>query len=197
MLILKINKRNFKKIIETAVKLIKQEKVIICPTDTVYGLVADAGNKRSVEKVFLIKKRAINNPAPIFIKDIKMAKKFAHINKRQQEFLKSVWPGKVTAILKRKKTKIKIYGINKDSIALRIPNFKPINFLLEKLHKPLIGTSANVSGKPASGNFKKVMSQFKDKKFQPDLIIDAGNLKPGKPSTILDLTILLPKILRQ
>lgn len=182
--------------IKTAIKLIKQGKVIVCPTDTVYGLIADATNKKAVEKIFKIKKRKDKKPAPIFIKDLKMAKKIAKIDKKQEKFLKLVWPGKVTVVLERKKTVKKLYGVDKKTIALRIPNFKPVNFLLEKLNRPLVGTSANISGKPPSGNLKEILRQFKGKKYQSDLVVDGGNLKPGKPSRVLDLTIWPAKILR-
>ena len=189
---LKINQKNLKEIIG----VIRQGKVIVCPTDTVYGLIANATNKKAVEKIFKIKRRLLKNPIPIFVKDLKTAKKLAEINKKQEKILKSVWPGKVTVVLKRKKTKIKLYGVDKKTIALRIPNFKPVNFLLEKLNRPLVGTSANISGKLSSGDLKEVLRQFKDKKHQPDLVVDGGNLKPGRPSTVLDLTIWPPKILR-
>ena len=207
MKILKINQKNFKEVTKIVIESIKEGKVIIFPTDTVYIPVADATNKKAVRKVFQIKQRSQKTPFPIFVKDIKMAKKFAIIDKTQEKFLKTVWPGKVTVVLKRprvtinfmrgkKKTKLRIYGVAKDTIALRIPDFKPVNFLSDKLKIPLIGTSANISGKPASGNLKKILSQFRNKKYRPDLVIDAGNLPNSKPSTVLDLTTLPPKVLR-
>lgn len=207
MKILKINQKNFKEVTEIVIESIKEGKVIIFPTDTVYIPVADATNKKAVRKVFQIKQRSQKAPFPIFVKDIKMAKKFAIIDKTQEKFLKTVWPGKVTVVLKRhrvtinfmrgkKKTKLRIYGVAKDTIALRIPDFKPVNFLSDKLKIPLIGTSANISGKPASGNLKKILSQFRNKKYRPDLVIDAGNLPNSKPSTVLELTTLPPKVLR-
>ncbi|MCH8741799.1 threonylcarbamoyl-AMP synthase [Patescibacteria group bacterium] len=191
-----MNQKNFKDATEIVIGLIKEGKVIIFPTDTVYIPVADATNKKAVRKVFQIKQRSQKTPFPIFVKDIKMAKKFARIDKTQEKFLKTVWPGKITVVLKRRKTKTKLYGVAKDTIALRIPDFKPVNLLSEKLKIPLVGTSANISGKPASGNLKKILSQLRNKEYQPDLVIDAGNLPKSKPSTVLDLTTLPPKILR-
>ena len=177
------------------VDLAKKGKVIVFPTDTVYIPMADATNEKAVKKVFKIKKRAARNPVPIFVKDIKMAKKLAKIGKEQEDFLRLVWPGRITVVLRRKKANIKLYGIAKDTVALRMPNFRPVNIVLEKLDRPLIGTSANISGKPASGNLEKVVSQLKGKRFQPDLIVDGGIL-PGIPSTIIDLTVSPPRILR-
>ena len=192
---IKLNQRNFQKVVNKTTELLKQGKVIICPTDTVYIPAADASNKRAVKKVFLIKKRSPLKPIPIFVKNIRMAKKLAKIDKEQEKFLQLVWPGKITVILKRKKAKIKLYGVDKETIALRIPNFKLVNLLLEKLNKPLVGTSANISGKPSSGILEEVLQQFKGSKNQPDLIVDAGRL-PGRPSMVIDLTVTPPKILR-
>lgn len=192
--------------ISKIVKELKRGKVIVCPTDTVYGLIADATNKKAVERVFKIKKRPKNKALPIFVKDIKMAKDLAEINEKQEKFLKKAWPGKVTVILKLKTQKskakstikkLKVYGIEKKTIALRIPKYKLVLDLLKKINKPLTGTSANISGEPASTNIKEILKQFKRKKYQPDLVIDTGNLPKSKSSTIIDLTTFPPKILRE
>ncbi len=208
MLILKITPKNLINSVEIAVKLIRQGKAIVYPTDTVYGLLADAANEKAVKKIFKIKKRPEKKPLPIFVKDLKMAKNLALIDKPQEKFLRKAWftrpnfketwagKGKITAVLKRKKTKL--YGVEKQTIALRIPKHKLVNKLLEKINRPLVGTSANISGKPASTKIKEVIGQFKEqKKDRPDLIIDAGDLKPSKPSTIIDLTGKEPIILRE
>ncbi len=187
--------KNSKRMVDEIVNALKRGEVIVCPTDTVYIPAADATNEKAVRKVFLIKKRSLRKPIPIFVKDLKMAKKFAKIDKSQDRFLRKAWPGKVTVVLKRKKSKIKLYGVDRKTIALRIPNFKLINLLLKKLNRPLVGTSANISSQPPSGNLKEVLQQFKNKKYQPDFVVDGGILS-GKPSTVLDLTTLPPKILR-
>lgn len=196
MKILKISKKNFKKVVRLTTKAVKEGEIIICPTDTVYGLIADATNKKAVERLFSVKKRRKEKAIPIFIKDLKTAKKLAVIDKTKEQFLKRAWPGKITVILKRKKSRIRIYGVNKNTIGLRIPGNKIINFLLLKLNFPLTGTSANISGKPPSGNIKKILSQFKNKKHLPDFVIDIGNLPKSKPSIVMDLTVQPPKILR-
>ena len=194
--ILKINPRNFEKFLIKIIENLKNGNVIVCPTDTVYGLIGDATNKKAVDKIFKIKERSVNKPLPIFVKDIKRAKKIAWIDKKQEEFLKKNWPGKTTVVLKRKKDK-KIYGLAEKTIALRIPDYQLINLILEKNNLILIGTSANLSNQPASTKIKQVINQFKDKDFQPDLIIDVGNLKLAKPSKIIDLTGSEIKVLRR
>ena len=215
MKILKLSSKNQKEIIEEVRKAIKEEKVIVLPTDTVYGLVCDATNEKAVEKVFKIKRRKIGKPIPIFIKDLKMAKKLAFVDKRQEKFLKKMWPGKVTVILRPKRLQPTLVppvpsggpagpykfpkgiGKPKKEIGLRIPNYKMINQLLLNINRPLTGTSANISGMPPSTKIKEVLKQFKNQKYQPDLVIDVGNLKPSKPSTVIDITTSPPKILRQ
>lgn len=171
---------------------------MVCPTDTVYGLVADATNNKAVEKVFKIKKREKSKAIPIFVKDIKTVKKLAFINEKQEKFLKNNWPGKITVILKRKPScglPKELFG-RKKTIGLRIPNYKLINELLKRLNKPLTGTSANISAKPASTKIKEVLKQFSQQKIQPDLIIDADNLPKNKPSKVIDLTRNKPKVIR-
>ena len=209
MQIIKLNPQEInQKQLNLVIDYLKQGKVVLCPTDTVYGFLADATNKKAVKKIFKIKKRPLEKPLPLFVKDIKMAKVFAKIGPQQEKFLKIIWPsgshfqknesskGKVTVILEGRKTKEKIYGTRKDTIALRIPCYQPLNLLLNQLDFPLAQTSANISGKPASGRIKEIIKEFKEQENQPDLIINAGNLPHNKPSTIIDLTTIPPKILR-
>ena len=198
MEILKLGQKNSAKIVWKVIKYIKQGKVIVLPTDTVYGLVADATNKKAVERILKIKNRSKEKAIPIFVKDIKMVGKLAKINKNQEKFLNSVWSGKMTAVLKLKikNEKLKICGIDRKTIALRIPKYKLILRLLKRTNILLTGTSANISNRPASTKIKEVIEQFGNQKEQPDLIIDAGNLPKSRPSTVIDLTEFPPKVLR-
>lgn len=208
MKILKVSSKNFDKAIKEAIKSIKKGEVMVCPTDTIYGLVADAQNEKAIKKIFEIKKRRKRKPLPIFVKDVKMAKELAQVNKEQEFFLRKIWPGEITVILKRNPPSLKLRRARKVSklskilfgkektIGLRIPKYRLVNILLKKLNRPLAGTSANISGKAGSDKIKEVLNQFKNKKFQPDLVIDAGNLKKSKPSTIIDLTESRSKFLR-
>ncbi len=186
MKILKIKEKNLTRIIQKAVKSIKNGQVLVCPTDTVYGLVCDINNDEAIKRLVKIKKRQDKKPIPIFVKDIKMAKKLASIDKNQEAFLKKVWPGKVTVVFKK----------NNGTIGLRIPNYKLVNQLLSIVKVPLTGTSANISGKPTSTKIKEVLKQFKNQKHQPDLVLDAGDLPKSKASTVIDLTVSPPKVLR-
>ena len=197
MRILKVNQKNLKEVIETALQLIKEGKVIICPTDTVYGLICDATNMKAVRGLLKIKRRPKNKPIPIFVKNLKMAKKLAKIDKKQEKILRAVWPGKVTTVLKRKNGLPRVLFGKEKTIGLRIPDYRLINELFKNLNRPLVETSANISGRPTLTKIKEIIKQFKSQRYQPDLIIDAGNLFKSRPSVVLDLTSWPPKILRE
>jgi len=169
---------------QKAIKALRLGMVLVCPTDTVYGLICDAANKKAVEKIYKIKKRPKNKLLPIFVKDIKMAKEFVEINPKQEKFLKKVWPGAVTVVIEKNKS------------AFRMPNHKFVLNLV-KHAGPLAETSANISGQPATTKIKEVLKYFKGRKYGPDLIIDAGDLKPAKPSQVVDFTGSKPKVLRK
>src|SRR3989339_887287 len=158
MQVLKMSQKPLSK----AVAALKKGKILICPTDTVYGFLADASNKKAVGKIYKIKK---------------MTKELAEINAKQEKIIKQKWPGKYTFVLNKKN--------KKSTIALRIPKYKFLNDLLKTINKPLAQTSVNISGQPALNNIKEIINQFGDK---VDLIIDAGNLPKRKPSSIIDLT---------
>src|SRR3989344_6737368 len=91
-----------------ALAVLKSGGVIICPTDTVYGFLADAASKKAVAKIYKIKKRPRSKPLPVFVRDLAMAKQIVVIDEWQAKILKKYWPGKYTFILKRKK--YKLYG---------------------------------------------------------------------------------------
>lgn len=194
MEIIKPGKKNQKETIETTISYIREGKIIILPTDTVYGILCDATNKKATDKVFKIKKRNRQKFFPVFVKDIRMAKKFAKINKNQASFLKKAWPGRITVILEKKPSKI--FGVDKTKIAIRVSDNNLIKELLKRFKKPLVQTSANLSGKPTPKTAKKISQEFKNKKEKPDLIIDGGILKT-KQSMLIDLTISPYKILRK
>lgn len=199
MKILRISSENIReseKFIEEAVEAIKAGKVLVCPTDTVYGLVADAINTEAVKKVFKIKKRPKEKPMPIMIGDLEWAKKLAFIDRRTEMILSKIWPGAVTVVLQQKYKLPESITAGKKTIALRIPDYKIVHYLLQKAGRPLTATSANISGQPPSRKIKDVLKQFQGKDHRPDLVLDAGDLTCSEPSTILDLSGIEPKISR-
>ncbi len=192
--ILDISSDNYLNIVRKTAEIVRKGGVVVFPTDTVYGLIVDATNKKAVEKIFRIKGREKRKWLPVFVKDLKLAKKIAKIDKKQEKFLKSVWPGKTTVVLKRRKG-MKLYGVDKDTIAIRTPDYPLLNKLLGRVNKPLVQTSANISGKKPLNNAKDIIKQFKKAKL--DLMISDNRLKFSKQSRLIDITGSQPKILRE
>ncbi|MFH1451466.1 MAG: L-threonylcarbamoyladenylate synthase [bacterium] len=186
MKVIEVNEENINEAVKEAIKVFESSGVVVCPTDTIYGLLAVATDQKAVEKVFKIKKRSLSNPLPVFVESLKEAKRIAKINQKQERFLGRYWPGKITAILKRKRA-IKIYGVAEDTIGLRVPNHKLVSLLLRKSGHCLTGTSVNISGAPSLVSIPKIINQFNRRKYRPDLILDAGRIKKSKPSTIVNL----------
>lgn len=159
--------------VEKAAEIIKKGGVVIYPTDTVYGLGANALDEKAIKKIFEIKGRDFKKPISVIVKDLEMAKKVANFSKDTEKILKKILPGPITVILYKKKILPDILTGGSNKVGLRIPDCKFTKALMEKLDFPITTTSANISGKPA---FAKASA--------------------GKPSTVIDLTGLKPKILR-
>lgn len=182
-----------------AVEYLSRGQIVVCPTDTVYGLLADATSEKAVKRIFEVKKRDEKKPLPVFVKNIEMAKKYAQIDSDMEGFLREIWPGKITVALPvnaNSDLAKSAYAENK-TVALRIPNSKIVLEILNKLGKPLVGTSANVAGMPSTVKIDIIFKQFEDREIRPDLVLNGGNLPENNPSTIIDFSSDKPKIIRK
>jgi L-threonylcarbamoyladenylate synthase len=189
--IFKANSINLKK----AKKYIENNNVIGLPTETVYGLAANAYSDKAVKKIFIIKNRPKFNPLIIHFKNLKDLKKEVVINKFFIQLYKNFCPGPITFILNKKNnSKISKIACSKNkTIAVRIPKHRVARSLLKILKTPLAAPSANISSRLSPTSPMDVVDEFKNKiKF----ILDGGRCKIGLESTIIDLTAK-PCILRQ
>ena len=197
--IIKVNPENLRASqygIQKAAEIILRGGVVVAPTDTVYGLLADATREEVAKRIFKIKKRAETKPLPLIVRDIEMAKKLAFIDKRLEKILSIIWPGAVTVILEKKFNLPEIVTAHRRTIGLRIPDYKMINLLMEIVGRPLIATSANISEEPATNKINEILIRFRKEFLHPNLFLDAGDLKASEPSTVLDLSAPKPKIVR-
>ncbi len=176
---------------------LKNEKIIIYPTDTIYSIGGNGLNLKIIKKIFAIKKRTSEKALPLLIKNIEMAEKLAFIDKKTKKIIEAVWPGQITLILwKRRFIPLELTSGN-ETVAMRFNNHWFLDKLFEFIDFPLISTSANISGKENLYNINDLIKTFEKEKIKPDIIIDAGDINPDTPaSTIIDLTKPKPMILR-
>ena len=169
--------------------------VVAVPTETVYGLAANAYNNKAIQKIYSLKRRPSRNPLIVHFKNIESIKSEAVINKNFLKLVKKFSPGPLTYILKKKKiSKIsKLANKGLDTIAVRIPKEKNIIKLLSILKYPLAAPSANKSKSLSPTTAKHVAEEFGK---SVKMIIDGGVCKIGIESTVIDLTTT-PKILRE
>jgi L-threonylcarbamoyladenylate synthase len=180
--------------IEKGVKILRKGGVIAFPTDTVYGLGADAFNSTAVERIYEIKDRPKYQQFPLLIADIERLTTLAEPIPEIAWFLaRRFWPGGLTLVLS-KKDSVPAYLALRPTIAVRVPNHPVCLALIQHLGDPIIGTSANISGQPAALTADEVGQQLGGK---IDLIINGGKCPGGKESTIVDITLEPPVILRQ
>lgn len=164
-------------------------KIFVLPTDTCFGLVGRI-DEETIKRIHLIKKRPDSKFMPIFIRR-EWAKDYLKFNVRIGKLVNKFWPGALTLIAEANQKKIKgltpVLGPN-NTIGVREPSYDLILKILNSYGEPLTSTSANISGKASCYTLKAVLSQFRNKKYQPDYILDIHSLPKTKSSTIIDIT---------
>ncbi len=180
--------------IKKAIKYLDNNHCIAVPSETVYGLAANAYSNIAVKKIFSLKKRPLNNPLIVHYYNINRLKEDCDINENLLKLYKKFSPGPITYVLKlRKKSKISKYVTNnKKSIAVRFPKHKLFRNLLKNLDYPVAAPSANISTRLSSVKPSDVKEEFGSKiKY----VLNGGKSKIGVESTILNL-LEKPSILR-
>jgi len=179
--------------IREAGELLKKGEVVAFPTETVYGLGADALNPTAVKKIFDVKGRPSDNPLIVHISNLKQAEKIAHLTPLTKKLIKKFWPGPLTIVLKRKKIISKNVTAGLNTVAIRMPKNKIALKLITNSKILIAAPSANISGKPSGTCFEHVYDDFNGKISG---IIKSEKCQIGIESTVLDLTQKIPEILR-
>lgn len=171
--------------LERALQLFQDGKVVAIPTETVYGLAADATNEEAVLKIFAAKKRPADNPLISHVADVAMAERYATLPLVFYKLAEAFWPGPLTMFVRG------AHGIASSVIAgtgqasFRMPNQPQVLELIRRLDRPLAAPSANLSGKPSATSAAHVAHDFVAEDVP--LILDGGPCTVGLESTILDL----------
>ena len=186
------------KIVNELTKEIKDEiandNLVIFPTETVYGIGANALSENAVNKIFEVKTRAKNNPLIVHLKDKKEISKYAYIsNSIEQKLIDAFMPGPFTIILKKKSIIPNVVTANMDSVGIRIPIDEMAHNFLSLVDVPIAAPSANISGKPSGTKVLDIKDEFDG---LVNIIIDHGESTIGLESTVVKVIDGTPTILR-
>jgi L-threonylcarbamoyladenylate synthase len=181
--------------IARAVRILKKGGVVAFPTDTLYGLGANAFDENAVLKIYEIKSRPRDLALTLLLADIAQMKVVGDdIPNMAWELAERYMPGALTIVIKKSAAVSDIISGNRDTVAVRVPNHPIPIALISSLGAPITGTSANLSGAPDPATAEQVHKQLGSR---VDMIIDGGRCPVGVSSTILDLTTDPPTILRE
>lgn len=162
-----------------------RQELVVLPTDTVYGIAANAFSPKAVENLLNAKGRDRKQPPPVLIPKIETLSALASdLPLVANQLANAFWPGALTMVLKSQRTLDWDLGETRGTVALRVPNHKITLALLEDVG-PLAVSSANLTGQPAAQTAQQAVEYFGDKVA---VYLDSGPVEKGEASTILDLT---------
>ena len=176
--------------VKTAVKILSSGGLVIYPTETMYGIGADATNPKAIEKLTKYKNRPFGKPYSIAVCDEKMAGEFVELNDTAKNLYHEFLPGPLTIISNSKHRVAPGVESENGTIGVRIPDHKLILNIVKEFGKPITSTSANASYKKRPYKISDVLDNISNKQKELiDLIIDAGELPKNDPSTVVDTTL--------
>ena len=187
--------KSLQKQVAMGIAILRQGGLVAFPTDTVYGLGVGVNIPQAVERVYQVKGRPANMALPLLLADISQISEVAEsVPPIAWILAKNFLPGALTMVLSRSRSVPDTITAGGETVAIRIPAHPVPIALIRGLGMPIVGTSANLSGKPSALTANDVYSQFRDK---VDLVIDGGRCPGGRESTIIDVTGKVPVILRE
>ena len=185
---------NSKQDIETAGKLLKDGELVAIPTETVYGLAADALNGEAVANIFKAKGRPMDNPLIVHIADLSQVDDLvAFVPPVLEDLAKAFWPGPLTVILEKSDLIPDEVSAGLDTVAIRMPSHPVARAIIKAAGTPLAAPSANTSGMPSPTTAAHVLHDMDGK---ISAVVDGGPCEVGVESTVLTLCTRVPRILR-
>jgi len=182
-------------IIAEAAAVIRQGGVLAFPTRCLYGLGADAFNAEAVERVVKIKQRPEQNPILVLIDSKERLESLVmHIPPAADAIMDAFWPGRVTLVFEARNSLPDQLTARTGKIGVRLPGHPVAAALVQQAKRPVTGTSANLSGQPGCDRAQDLDPTIAD---QLGLILDAGTLSGGIGSTVVDVTVNPPQIIRE
>jgi len=181
------------------VEELKNDKTIVYPTETVYGLGCDATNQKAVDEIFKIKKRQENKSVLVLVPSVAMVMSYVQWNEKLEEISQKYWPGPLTVVMQAKPDCGLAKGVVADdgTVAFRVTGHALCSEISEALNRPLVSTSANISSEKSPSDIKDVLETFEKSDVKPDIIIGAGQLPHQSPSTVVKIENGEVVVLRQ
>ncbi len=180
--------------LQEAVDLIRMGEVIAFPTETVYGLGADATNSAAIDKIYEAKNRPSDNPLIVHVADSRMLEKCViDVPQTAYALIKEFWPGPLTLVLKRSGYISEKVTKGMETVAIRSPSHPIAQKLIELCQKPIAAPSANLSGRPSPTEATHVLE---DLDGRIPLVIDGGKTTVGLESTVISMVTETPILLR-
>jgi L-threonylcarbamoyladenylate synthase len=169
--------------LKRAADVLERGGVVVFPTDTVYGLAANAFIMQAQRKIYALKGRSFDKPLILMPDRIKTLRQLVNVPPQAVKLIHKFWPGPLTLIMPTNHMGKIIMGGRVD-VGVRIPDNKIVVALLKLCSFPLLTTSANVSGKPSAKSFEEAKKYFNNK---VELMLDAGPCRTGRESTVIDI----------
>lgn len=191
------------------IRLLQNNKIVVLPTDTCYGLMGKATDEKVVRRIYEIKGRDYKKPLSIICRDVEMMRKFTVVSECEEKIIRKFLPGPLTIILKKKslprplaailhkKELSRILNVGENSVGVRVPKHSLTTEIMKQIDFPLTATSANQSSEPEIYSSDEILARFKEKKIQPDVIVMAGRLAYVLPSTVMKVEEKDVQILRR
>ena len=181
--------------LDIATELIKQGKIVVFPTETVYGIGTNGLDEKAVKKLYEVKQRPLNKPITLLVSNMEMVESIAKdITETEYRIMEKFFPGPLTIILKKKEVVPEIVTAGKDMVGVRMPSGEIARKLVEMAGIPIAAPSANITGQPSGTNLQDITKNFKE---EVDFYIDGGECEIGLPSTIVQVVDGRVQILRQ
>ena len=180
---------------DLAAAALKQGQLVILPTETVYGLAADASDPRAVAAIFEAKGRPRFNPLIAHVSDVGMAQAVAHWNDHAEALAQRFWPGPLTLVLPiRNRGRVcDLARAGLDSVAIRVPGHPLSREIIERFGGPVVAPSANRSGRPSPTRFADAVEETGS---AAAVVVDGGDCQVGLESTVVSLLDPTPRLLR-
>lgn len=179
--------------LEPAAAILKGGGICAFPTETVYGLGANAFDENAVKKIFEAKGRPQDNPLIVHIWDRNQLSELCIVSRTAEKLMDKFWGGPLTMILPKKAAVPYTVTAGLETVAVRLPSHPVANALIRLSGLPIAAPSANLSGKPSPTRAAHVIADLEER---ADCIIDGGDCLWGVESTVLDLTVTPPAVLR-